>query len=160
MSKTQPNNSYIANKNNILEWSIFLKYFDATKVNDEVEIGMSNLYYKLFPLPVENANEVILPHILHTPTYETFAKHSYMYTSQYTYNKLDIHVFQQNEHRMFVLFRILPTQRPDIKTYKERNIIKLEVADFIHRRIQEYSDQMKEEAFEQIYDEHSNAYEA
>lgn len=140
--------TYVAKTCDIYSWTITLEYFDTTKVNDEVEIGMSNLYYKVMPKPPEREDEVAR----HFPIYESISGSSYMYTSKYTYNKLDIYVLQEDEYKLTVRFCISPMHTPDVNSNTERNRIKLEVADFIHRRIQDHGDQLKEEAFEQIYD--------
>jgi hypothetical protein len=146
--------SYIASPTQILAWSNVLEYFNLSTVDTIVDNGMSELYYRVMPMPMTNhCDEEVAPFdAYHQPMQTTLHRQSYVYTSHFKHNRLDIQLFQQNQYRLFVQFRITPTHEPDKNTQKECNKIEKEIADVIYEQVLEHGEERRRATCIELYE--------
>jgi hypothetical protein len=143
-------------------------YYDKTDVDNLVFIGMCNLYEKVIPetkMTSEIFNTLaeigVQPPKPHMPFHTTITDQSYMYTSEYKHNKLDVMIMEQQpksvNQQMYVRFTIVPKYSPTIESEEECAKIESLVLDNIYEKVQGHFEYIEQEEYERIHakDEHS-----
>jgi len=155
--------------------SLNSSYYNKTKVDDLVFIGMCDLYEKVIPqMEMIDTNmqstfcedetpNVVSSGIAHMPYHTQISEQSYVYTSEYAHNKLDIMIMEQNPEsvnrcRMYVRFTIVPKYEPTKESDTECDKIEKMVLDVIFKKVQDHFIHLKHEDWlrTQENDRHSN----
>lgn len=157
-AKTEPETPYFVDPEYVYAESLSSNLYDKQKVDDIVFIGMCDLYGKVIPpLPVD-IEQPVEPHM---PYHRQISEQSYIYTSEYEHNKLDVMIYEQNPHRiertMYVRFTIVPKYTPTDKCMEEESKINEMVLKTIYAKLYDYFEHLRNREDEHCeeYDEHS-----
>lgn len=143
-------------------------YYDKQQVDDIIYISMCNLYEKVIPqvnmtekLFDQMTEAGIQPPEAHMPYHTPISDQSYVYTSEYKYNKFEVMIMEQNPERfgrrMYVRFTIVPKYMPSTDSDIECRKIEDLVLDNIYNTVQSLFEYIEDEDWVRANekDEHS-----
>ena len=158
---------YRVSPRHIYSTSVNSQYYDKSEIDDIVYISMCNLYEKVIPrstmtdeLYSKMVEMGIQPPEAHEPYPTRITDESYVYTSEYKHNKLNVTIMEHDpgsiNSRLFVQFTIVPKYTPTIECDMECRQIEDLVLDKIYENVQEQFEVRKAEwTRDYEYDEHS-----